>query len=39
MHLSGPSLDSKTGTVFAEVDVARAREVVVAGHTGMIFQI
>jgi len=37
--LTGPALDSKTGTVFAEVDVAPTREVVVAGNTAIIYEI
>lgn len=39
MQLSGPSLESKDGVTFGEVRVARSREVAVAGHTGMIFEI
>jgi len=39
MKLSGPSLESKDGTTFGEVRVARSREVVVEGHTGMIYEI
>jgi len=39
MKLSGPSLESKVGTAFGEVRVARSREVVVEGHTGMIYEI
>jgi hypothetical protein len=38
-RLSGPSLDSKEGTMFGEVGVARLRVVTVAGHTGMIYGI
>ena len=38
MRLSGPSLESKEGVVFGAVRVARSREVVVAGHTGMIYE-
>ena len=39
MRLSGPSLDSKEGTTFAEVRVARARVVEVEGHSGMIYEV
>jgi hypothetical protein len=39
MKLSGPSLESKDGTTFGEVRVPRSREVVVGGHTGMIYEI
>jgi hypothetical protein len=39
MKLSGPGLDSKQGTAFDDVRVARSREVVVESHTGMIYEI
>jgi hypothetical protein len=39
MRLSGPSLASKEGTVFDEVRVTRSRDVVVAGHSAMIYEI
>ncbi len=39
MKLSGPSLESKDGTAFGEVRVPRSREVVVEGHTEMIYEI
>ncbi len=39
MRLSGPSLDSKDGIEFGAVRVTRSREVVVKGHTGMIYDI
>ncbi|MGA1983772.1 MAG: hypothetical protein ABSG84_15065 [Acidobacteriaceae bacterium] len=39
MRLSGPGLESEVGTVFGGVRVARSREVVVEGHTGMIYEI
>jgi hypothetical protein len=37
--LSGPSLESKDGTMFGEVDVERSRMATVPGHTGMIYEI
>ncbi len=37
--LSGPSLESKEGTMFAEVDVVRSRLATVPAHTGMIYEI
>jgi hypothetical protein len=39
MRLSGPSLDSKEGTTFGEVRVARARSVEVEEHSGMIYEL
>ena len=39
MKLSGPGLASKDGVTFGEVRVTRSREVTVAGHTGMIFEL
>lgn len=39
LQLTGPSLESKDGTAFGEVSVARSRDVVVAGHTAMIYEL
>jgi hypothetical protein len=39
MRLSGPALDSKQGTAFDKVRVARSQNVVVEGHTGMIDEV
>lgn len=39
MRLSGPGLDSKEGTVFGGVRVARSRDVAMPGHTAMIYEI
>jgi hypothetical protein len=39
MQLSGPGLASKDGVTFGEVRVARSRDVTVAGHTAMIFEV
>ncbi len=39
MRLTGPGLDSKNGTTFGEVHVARSREVMVSGHTAMSYQL
>ena len=39
MRLSGPALESRQGTVFSDVWVARSRNVVVAGHTAMIYEL
>ena len=39
MKLSGPSLESRDGTTFGEVPAARSRNVVVEGHTGMIYRL
>jgi hypothetical protein len=39
MRLSGPALDSKVGTAFDSVRVARSQKVVVDGHTGMMYEI
>lgn len=39
MKLSGPALASTEGTAFAEVQVAAARDIVVEGHTAMIYQV
>jgi hypothetical protein len=37
--LSGPSLESKEGTMFGEAGVARSSVVSVPGHTGMIYEL
>ncbi len=39
MKLSGAHLESKDGITFGAVRVPRSREVVVEGHTGMIYEI
>ena len=39
MRLGGRSLESKDGTVFGEVHVARSRDVVVKAHTAMSFEL
>jgi hypothetical protein len=39
MQLSGTGLASKEGIAFGEVRVARSRDVRVAGHTAMIFEL
>jgi hypothetical protein len=39
MRLSGPSLDSKEGTTFGEVRLARAQSVEVKEHSGMIYEL
>jgi hypothetical protein len=39
MRLGGPALDSKEGTTFGEVRVARARSVEVKEHSGMIYEL
>jgi hypothetical protein len=39
MRLSGPALDSKEGMAFDKVRVARAKTVVVEGHTAMIYEV
>lgn len=39
MKLSGPSLESMDGVEFREVRVPRSPEIVVAGHTGMIYEL
>ncbi len=39
MKLSGPALESKQGSAFAQIRVAPSRDIVVEGHTGMIYQV
>jgi hypothetical protein len=39
MRLSGASLESKDGVEFGEVRVGRSQEVLVAAHSGMIYEI
>ena len=39
MRLSGPALDSKVGTAFEQVRVARSQNVKVEGHMGMIYEL
>ncbi|HEX9202066.1 MAG TPA: hypothetical protein VF865_21090, partial [Acidobacteriaceae bacterium] len=39
MRLSGPGLESTEGTVFGEVRVARARDVLVEAHSAMIYEL
>ena len=39
VRLDGPALESRQGTVFSDVWVARSRNVVVAGHTAMIYEL
>ena len=39
MRLSGPAFDSKEGVTFGEARVARSRTVVIAGHTGMSYEL
>jgi len=39
MKLSGPTLESTDGVEFGEVHIPRSREVLIAAHTGMIYEI
>jgi len=39
LKLSGPRLESTDGVEFREVQVPRSQEIVVAGHTGMIYEL